>query len=148
MRIVLAVVAAFLFMSIFVFVLSIAPWYLLGIDHVLESGRFDTAVWVDIYSIVVAFVGALLGGIIARKVGGSATAVFALAVIGFAGGVVNAVGQRSKPEPGPRDGGSTVMQAVTARKEPIWLALSIPVLGVIGVLVGGQRAAESVPIAN
>src|SRR5260221_14581265 len=79
MRILLSVIIAFLAMSIFIFALSIAPWFIFGIDRVLLSGSFDTIPSITVYSLVVSLIGALLGGILCAFIGRSRNAVFVLA---------------------------------------------------------------------
>ncbi len=124
-------------MSIFIFALSIAPWFIFGIDRVLLSGSFDTIPSITVYSLVVSLIGALLGGILCAFIGRSRNAVFVLAVISFLLGTVNAIAQLGKPEPEPRRTGVTVMEAVQKRKEATWYAFLIPLLGAGGMLTTG-----------
>jgi hypothetical protein len=42
MRAVLGVVLAFVAMSVTVLALSLAPWFVFGVDGVLEPGQFDS----------------------------------------------------------------------------------------------------------
>ena len=139
MRAILGVVVALAVMSVLVFAVSIAPWLLFGVDKVLEPGRFDTVFTYDVYAVVVAVGGAVLGGWLCMKIGRSRVAVVVLAVLSFAGGMTNAYAHHVKPAPGPRTPGVTVMDAVAARKEPAWFTLLIPCLGVVGVLIGGRE---------
>jgi MFS family permease len=138
MRTVFAVIVAFIAMSIFAFGLSILPWYVYGLDGVLEPKRFDTTAMITAYSLVISFVGAVLGGFIVRRIGRSMIGVVVLAILCLIGGAANAIGQMYKPEPSVRQSGVTIMEAVQQRKEPAWYTLLIPLIGVGGVMIGGR----------
>jgi uncharacterized membrane protein len=138
MRTVIAVIVGFVSMAVFTFALSIAPWYLFGVDTVLEQGRFETTPLITVYSVAIAFIGALLGGLIVKQIGRRMAGVVILAFLGLIVGTANAIGQINKPEPGARESDVTVMQAMSARKEPEWFTFLIPVVGVAGVLIGGR----------
>ena len=138
MRIALGVIVALVAMMVVTFGLSVAPWFVFGLDTVLEPGRFDTVRAYDVYAIAVAFGGAVLGGWIAARIGRSQVAVLVLAGFAILGGVVNAVQQAARPEPGPRSSGVTIQQVMETRREPGWYTWLIPVLGVPGVLIGGR----------
>lgn len=138
MRIVLAVIIAFIAMSVFVFALSIAPWYVYGVDGVLEPERFDTTAIITAYSLVISFLGAVIGGFIVKRIGRSMTGVVVLAVLCVIGGAINAIGQMYKPDPPARQSGVTTVEAMQQRKEPTWYTLLIPLIGVVGVMIGGR----------
>jgi sugar phosphate permease len=140
MRLVLGVVVAFVSMSLIVFGLSIAPWFILGLDAVLLPGRFDSTAAFNVYAVIVGLLGALFAGWLCATISRSKRAVIVLAVLCFAAGMTNALGQMNKPEPGARASGMAVMEAMTTRKEPAWFTFLMPCVGVIGVLVAGRRA--------
>lgn len=140
MRAVLAVVVALIVMSVLVFALTIAPWLALGSDAVLEPGRFDGTTVYTTYAILIGVLGGVFGGWLCATIARSRVAVIVLAVLAFAGGLVNHFGQHHKPEPGPRPAGMSVMDAVAQRKEPDWFSLLMPVLGAAGIVVVGTRA--------
>jgi hypothetical protein len=145
MRAVAGVVVAFIVMSVLVLALSLAPWYLLGVDAVLEPGRFDSTPAFDAWAVIVGVAGAVLAGWICAAIGRSRIAVSILAVICVAGGFVNHFSQHHKPEPGVRAAGVSVMDAVNQRKEADWFTLLMPCLGAAGVLVGSGLAAARRP---
>jgi hypothetical protein len=140
LRIVIGVIVSFVAMSIVVFSLSIAPWYLFGVDTVFQPSRFDTTPAVTVYAVLVGALGAVGAGWLCARLTQSQGAVIALAVLCFLAGSGNAVGQRKKPAPGPRPPGLSVGQAMTQRKEPAWFTFLMPCIGVLGVLIGGRRA--------
>ena len=140
LRAVVGVILAFVAMSVLVLALSLAPWFVLGVDAVLEPGHFESTSLFNVYAVAVGGLGAVFGGWICAAVGRSRTAVIVLAVLCFLAGMLNHFSQHHKPEPGARLAGVSVMDAVTQRKEPDWFTLLMPLLGGAGVLVGGRGA--------
>ena len=139
MRAALGVIVAFVCMTVLVLIFSLLPWFVLGVDAVLEPGRFDSTLLFNVYAVIVGVLGAVLAGWVCAGVGRSRTAVIVLAVICFLGGMANHFGQHHKPEPGVRAPGLSVMEVVAQRKEADWFTVTMPFLGVAGVLVGGRR---------
>jgi hypothetical protein len=137
MRTAVSVIVAFVAMNVVVLALSFAPWFILGLDGVLEPGRFDSKMAYDVYALLVSTAGAFFAGCVCMKISRSWRAVFCLALICFAGGMTNAVMQSRKPLPEARGAGVTVAQAVERRKEPVWYSFLIPFVGVLGALSGG-----------
>jgi len=142
MRGILGVIVALLAMNVFIFALSIAPWFILGLDGVLLPGRFDSSNLFNFYAVLVSLCGALGAGWLCAKIGRSQIAIIVLAAICFAGGMVNAFVQLHKGPPGPREPGMTVFQAMALRKEPAWFGFLMPCLGVVGVMLGGRRICQ------
>jgi len=140
MRAALGVIVSFVTMSMFVLALSLAPWFALGLDTVLEPGSFESTALFNAYAIALGILGAVFAGWLCATIGGSRTAVLVLAVLCFAGGLMNVVMQHRKPDPGPRLDGLTVMEAVNLRKEPDWFTLLMPPVGAVSVLLSGRRA--------
>jgi len=126
MRAALGVIVSFVTMSMFVLALSLAPWFALGQDTVLEPGSFESTALFNAYAIALGILGAVFAGWLCVMIGRSRTAVLVLAVLCFAGGLMNVVMQHRKPDPGPRLDGLTVMEAVNLRKEPDWFTLLMP----------------------
>jgi hypothetical protein len=137
MRAALGVIVAFVAMAVMILVVSLAPWFVLGVDGVLQPGRFESTMGFNVYAVAVGGLGAVVAGWICAAIGRSRGAVLVLAVLCFANGIANHVGQHHKPEPGAREPGVSVMDAVSARKEPDWFTVLMPCLGVVGVCAGG-----------
>jgi MFS family permease len=138
MRAVLAVVLAFIALSVLVFALSLAPWLALGNDVILEPGRFDSTMAYTVYAVVVAGLGGVFGGWLCATIGRSRAAVLVLAVLCLGVGLTNHFAQHHKAEPGSRPAGLSVMDAMAQRREPDWFTLLVPVLGAAGIVVGGR----------
>jgi hypothetical protein len=71
--------------------------------------------------------------------------VISLAVIFAAGGVGNAISQMNKADPGRREPGLSVAQAVSMRKEPAWFTTLMPCAGAALVVAVGLRFAQAAP---
>lgn len=145
MRGVVAVVVAFVAIAALTLLLSIAPWFALGLDVVLEPGRFDGRIGYDLYAFACTLVGGWVGGWLVRRLGRSSGTVVALAIVALLASVGNAVAQRSKPEPGPRAPGVAVGDALAARRERLWFLVAVAALGPVAVLVGGRRRDGGAP---
>ena len=148
MRSVLGVVAALIIMSAVTFVLSALPWFAMGIETVLQPGRFDTVLGYDLYAVAAGIVGAAVGALVCTRVARSRNAVIVLAAIAFLGGAANALAQSNKQEPGPRKPGVAFIQAIQIRKEPAWFTWLMPCAGAAVVLLAGlpaSKGTEQVP---
>jgi uncharacterized protein YndB with AHSA1/START domain len=139
MRSVLAVVTALVVVAVAVYALCIVPWFALGLDAVLEPGRYDTTTAYNIFAIGVAFAGAVGGGWLCARIGKSLNALLVFAGLGFLGGVANVGVHAMKPEPEARQPGLSVLEAAAKRKEPFWFTAVMPCVGVVGILAGGFR---------
>lgn len=139
MRKILAVVVSFVAMSILVFGLSIAPWFLLGLDRVMQPERFVTVRGYDVYAVLVSVSGALFAGWLCAAIGRSRAAVLILAFVAVAAGLTNAAAQGRKPAPPARAANIAVPTAMMQRKEPVWFTLLVPFAGAIAIMIGGGR---------
>ena len=138
MRKVLGVVVAFVAMAVAVLAFSLAPWFLFGVDAVLEPGRFDGTPAYTAYALVVGVLGGTCAGWLCAAISRSRPAVYVLAVLCACAGLTNHFSQHHKQEPGPRPAGVSVMDAVIQRKEPDWFTLLSPGLGVVGLILAGR----------
>jgi hypothetical protein len=109
----------------------------MGVDAVLLPGRFDGTIGLNTWAVLAAVVGGLFAGWLCATISRSRTAVIVLAALCFLNGAANAVAHWVKPEPGMREAGLTIMQAIEKRKEPSWFTLLIPVAGSCSALAGG-----------
>jgi hypothetical protein len=131
------VVLSLVAMAALVFTGSIALWFAVGVDSVLMQGSFDGTPLLNVWSVTISVVGALVGGWLCFRISESRTAVIVFACVCLVLGLGNALGQRRKPNPGPRPSGLSVLEAVNLRKEPEWFIFLVPVVGALGALVGG-----------
>jgi uncharacterized protein YndB with AHSA1/START domain len=140
MRQVLAVAVPLLFMAAFVLVASLLPWWVFGVESVLQPGSFDATPALAAWSVAAGALGALFAGRLCAAIGNSRRTVAVFALLCLLGGTGTAIAQHGKPEPGARAAGLPVADAVGRRKEPPWFTLLMPVLGAALALAGGRRA--------
>lgn len=83
-----------------------------------------------------AVVGGLVCYAIARKRGAVTALVVVILVLG-ALGMIPAVMASGAPE-AVRDGSLSNMEAMMQARQPVWMSILNPILGVVGVLVGSR----------
>ncbi len=109
----------------------------IGAERTFEPGTYDaTTLWLVIM-VVVGIAGALLGGLVCRLIARRMKPVHVLAVLYFALGMYGAVSSMNRPDPGLRAGDVSLQDSVNKTEEPTWFLFINPVLGYIGVLIGG-----------
>ena len=140
LKAVLAVVAGYLTMAIAVAALSLGLFVLLGPDRAFQPGNYEVStVWV-ITCFALSLVSAIGGGFICRRISGGG-AVRALAVLVVVLGVLfalPALNPANDPRPLVRPPDTPSLVAVTNSRQPPWAAVAFPIVGAIGVLIGGR----------
>jgi hypothetical protein len=140
LRTVAGVLVGYIATAVLVAVGLVASAFALGPDVVLEPGLYAPSLLYCAVGLGISFIGALLGGFVARKLGGTRTAVLVLAliVVGFGGAMAAGNLGKPAPEPAPRSPGEHDPIKLQSVREPAWLALSQPFVGAVGLLVGGR----------
>lgn len=115
----------------------VAP--LLGMERLFQPGTWDaSAFWLTI-SISLSIVGAIVGGLVALRIGRSTRATYLLATLVFVMGTGMALsGVNETTRGGPRAPNATIAEAGSHTRQPTWLMFLNPVLGAAGVLLGGR----------
>lgn len=144
-------VLGYVAMALVVFGGLTAAYLLMGADRAFQPGVYDVSLLWMIVSIIVGFGAALLGGRVAVAVARSVNGPRILAGIVIVLGVALALSTLGA-EPlsdAVRAPGVGPMEAMAVARTPFWMMLLNPVIGAIGVLVGGRagRGAESPPPA-
>jgi len=138
---VLGAVAGYLAMAIFIMATFYAAFPILGMDRLFAPGTYDaSAVWIAL-SFVLGLAGAFLGGWVASSVGGKSYAVHVLAGMVLLFGILSALAAPNQDEPrgGARGADATMTDAMNYARQPLWITLVNPLLGVAGVLIAGRR---------
>ena len=139
-RAILGVVVGYLVIFIVLFCVLTAAYLAMGPNAAFQPGSFRPSMGWVVIEIVVGLVAAVLGGMtciaIARKRGAVTALVVVILVLG-ALGAIPAFMAASAPE-AVREGSLTNMEAMMQARQPVWMALFNPILGVVGVLVGSR----------
>lgn len=137
-RKILGVIIAYVVMFICIFLLFSTAYFAMGSDRAFEPGSYQPTLLWDITAFILGFIAAVIGGVVAAVIGkGNTPKILAVLVlvIGMAAAIATAV--MEKPNEA-RTGNVTNFDAMMKAQEPVWVAFVNPVIGVIGVLVGGS----------
>lgn len=140
-RAIAGVVVGYLAMFIFIFASFTGLFLVLGTDRTFMPESFQpTPTWI-LGSMLLSVLAAIIGGWVCRKIAQRMRAVYWLiglvVILGalmavaqvFAGGEADAV----------RDGTLSNMEAMNSAQQPAWVSWLNPIIGAIGVWLGGRR---------
>lgn len=132
-------VAGYVVMAVFIVITFAVAMPVLGIDRLFEPGTYEASTfWIGV-SLVLGFTGALLGGLVAAKVGQAPRSAHILAAFVLIFGLASAVAAMSDPARGvPRGPDASLSDIAEHVRQPLWVALLNPLVGVAGVLLGGR----------
>lgn len=140
MRTLLAVLAGYLVMALLVFGLLTGVYLAAGPSFAFQPGTYAVSrSWVAVM-VVVGFDAAITGGFVAHRLAPSPRTLRALAALVVVLGLTMAMASLNAPEDATlavRDGAVGSMDAMMRARTPTWAAVLNPVLGVVGVFVGG-----------
>lgn len=137
-----AVIVGYIVMSLIVGLGLTGAYIALGADTAFQPGSWEVSmVWLGVW-FVVGLIAALIGGWLASKIAAGPGGVRALAVIVLLLGLALAGAQMvmEKPDPGPRGPDVSSMDAMQKAEQPPWVAFLTPVIGFLGVSIGGRGA--------
>jgi hypothetical protein len=139
-RTIIGVVVGYVAMFVLISVAFIAEYMLLGASHAFKAGSFEASnEWIGI-GLVLNLVIAIAGGFICALLAKSRKAVKVLAVVVFALGVVLSIPTLMVPRTRAVRTTTDVpmFEAMQKAEEPRWVPFTLPIIGVIGVLIGGK----------
>ena len=145
LRIIGGVIVGYLSMFVVVFISLTAAYLGMGADRAFKPGLYEvTGLWLAVM-FVVSIVAALVGGKVCAVIAKSSKAVFALAGLVLVLGLLSAIPTLTAPtgEPKPRTADVPNAEAMMSAKQPVWVALLMPVIGVVGTLAGGRVKSTS-----
>lgn len=145
-----AVVFGYVVMFVVVFVALTALYFLLGADRAFQPGSYDVSLLWALVSVVVGFGAAWVGGRVARTIAheprGPKWLAGVVVVLGLALAIPVLLG--SGAADAVRDATVGNLEAMQRARTPVWSALLNPLIGAIGVLLGGRAwgaRTDSVP---
>ena len=139
-RSILGVVVGYILLFVVLFCVLTAAYLGMGAELAFQPGSFRPSMLWTAVEIVVGFGAAVVSGLvcvaIARKRGAATALVVVILVIG-AVSAIPVLMAAGAPE-AIRDGSLSNLEAMMKARQPVWLALFNPVLGIVGVLVGSR----------
>lgn len=146
LRAILGVIVGYIAMAVVVIAAFSVAFIVIGNDRAFQPGTYDvTPLWLAIM-FVVSLIAAVLGGVacsLIAKRGSKAPAGLAVLVVVL--GAWSAYSSTTRPDPGPRAADVPVFEAAQQAKQPLWVAAAIPVVGVVGVMVGAALTGRCKP---
>ena len=138
-RSILAVIAGYVAIFLFIFVLFTALYFLLGANASFKPGSYQPSILWLALSTPLAFVAAGIGGYLCAALSRGKRVPLALAALVLVLGVIFAVPMLMEPDMNAvRASDVSNIEAMQKAKEPASVALTNPFLGAAGVLVGGR----------
>ena len=140
-RAVLGTVLAFIVMLFLVGGLLAGAFAAFGADRAYEPGTYDpTLTWI-VATLVLGFLAAIVGGVIAAKVGGPrAVRILTLLVLALGGVTLVAELTREKEATEVRTADVSLMESARHGRQPLWVCVVNPLVGVLGVALGARKA--------
>jgi hypothetical protein len=144
LRAILALIVSYILMFVLIFLAFTCVYSVLGADGAFQAGSFAASnTWIAI-AFAVNFVIALIGGFICAAIARGGKAPIALAAVVFVLGLLLAVPSLMVPRADAvRAGDVPMFEAMQKAKEPPWVPFTFPIVGVIGVLIGGKLKRRS-----
>lgn len=145
-RTIIAVVAGYLCMFVLVSVTITGVFLLMGAEWSFKPGSFEASNGWIVMSLVANLIIGIIGGFICALIakGGKAPLVLALVVfaLGLAFAVPAVVAHRANADL-VRSGTVTFTDAMQKAREPLWVPFTAPIIGAVGVLIGGKAKKRS-----
>ncbi len=141
-RVIAGPISGYIAMVVCVILCIAIVWFSLGPAFAFEDNTFNASLGWTITMLICGLGAAVVGGIVAKTVGGNSKAVVGLAGLILVMGVLTIVGQSMSdpvlPPEGMKPDGLSFNEAGQYAKSPMWYNYSIIVAGIIGALVGGS----------
>jgi hypothetical protein len=140
LKAILAVVAGYFTMAIAVAVLSLGLFVLLGPDRAYEPGSYDVSTAWVIACFAASLVAAIIGGFVCSRIAGLGAVKVLAALVVVLGLLLAlpALNPANDPRPLVRQPDAPLLVTLSNSRQPPWAAMAFPVVGAIGVLIGGR----------
>ena len=138
MRKVLGVIIGYITMAVFVFITFGITYMALGTEGSFRQDSYNVSfAWISA-SIILGFIGAVLGGWVSMAIGKSRKASMVLAGLVFVLGIAMAFPTLGDIDEQAliRSGEVAMMDAMQKAHQPSWLAFLNPLIGAVGVMTG------------
>jgi hypothetical protein len=139
LRAIAAVIVGYLTLFAIVFVGLTVAYLAMGSEKAFKPGSFDASTLWLITMLVVGLVAAVVGGLVCASISRAPGAVVGLAMLVVVLGLAMAVPVLADDsEAAPRTGEVAMFDAMSQAKQPGWVALINPFIGVVGVVLGAR----------
>jgi hypothetical protein len=139
-RSIIGVIVGYIAMFVLTFVAFTAEYMLLGTDHAFKPRTFVASNrWLAI-AFAINFMVAVIGGFICAAIARGGKAPLVLAIVVFVLGLLFAIPSLMVPHTGAvrATGDIPMFEAMQKAEEPRWVPFTFPIVGVVGVLIGGK----------
>jgi uncharacterized membrane protein YeaQ/YmgE (transglycosylase-associated protein family) len=137
-RSILGAIAGYIVFALALFILFSALYLVLGADRSFLPGNYDPSMTWTVSAFILGFVAAAIGGFVAAKIGRSGGVKIMAGLVVLIGAIVVVMLVKENKAQEVRTGDVPNMEAMMKAREPLWVAVVNPILGVIGVFVGGS----------
>jgi hypothetical protein len=138
-RAIAGVIVGYVGMAGVVFVLFTLAYLALGASGSFKPDSYDVSTTWVLVSIVVGLLAGVAGGYVCALISKLPKPPLVLALIVLVLGVLSGIPVLlDQSEPGPRTGEVSNFEAMTKAKQPAWIVMLNPILGVVGVLLGAR----------
>lgn len=137
----LAVVGGYLVMAIVVFVAFTGLYLGMGPDRAFQPGTYYVStLWIAV-SLAVNLLAAIAGGFACAWIsrGAAAKVLAALVLLLGIAFAIPVIDSSKDPRPIQREADTPNLVAMTNGRQPVWMALSLPLIGAVGTLLGAGR---------
>lgn len=137
-RAILAVITGYLVMALVASALFTGAFLALGDDRTYQPGTYEVSTLYVAIVMPASFGAALLGGFVCRAVARRPNPVKVLALlVAILGAVEAGYVLTGMPDPEPRTEPVGLFGAAGKSRPPTWMTITNPIIGVVGVLIGG-----------
>lgn len=137
-RKILGGIAGYIVFSIGIFVLFSGLYLVLGPDRAFEPAQYHPTMLWTIAAFILGFIASVIGGYVAALIGRSGAVKIMAGILVVVGAIVVVMLALDKTPEEVRTGDVPNMQAMMKAKEPLWVGVVNPILGLIGVFAGGR----------
>jgi hypothetical protein len=145
-RKVLGVIVGYIAMFVLVFATFTCVFLLMGTDWSFKPNSFEASnAWIAMSFVANLVIGAI-GGLICALIARGGKAPIALAIVVFVLGMLLAIPSVMAHKANAnlvRMGNVSQMEAMQKANEPVWVPFTFPILGAVGVLIGGRLKRRS-----
>ena len=138
LRNILAAIVGYIAIVAVLFALSSLVWLALGPSGAFQPGTWEVSGGWVLFSVVIGFVGAYVGGRVCARVAHDAKGATILIAMMIVLGVVSAL-IPVEVATGPRPDDVSMMEATMSASQPAWLPWLNPLIGVVGVWLGSRK---------